>query len=265
MDADALGFAPVSNWADAKYPCCVRRGLHAAIAALAIGALVGLSAPAWAEPSLPTFDGTTSFPAIQGTSDPENFSWEVELSDGQELQLVDSRHAAVYYTEDGQLALDITAGEAHDAVGSDVPTSLAVFGENVITLTVHHRVGNPVAGGAPFEYPVLAGAGWPGGPTDPEIVKGPMDEQELREARERIERANPAALDAGVRNGCRVPMLKGRSLRNSKRQLRQSGCRIGQVKRLKGTMARAGRVIRQNPKPGNVLPSGATIDVTLNR
>ena len=68
-----------------------------------------------------------------------------------------------------------------------MPTSLSVSEEKIVTLTVHHREGNPAAGGAPFDYPVIAGAGWEGG-TEPVIVKGPPDEQEIKE-REAGERA----------------------------------------------------------------------------
>ena len=60
--------------------------------------------------------------------------------------------AAVYYTEDERLAFTINAGLAHDAEGSNVPTSLGVSEGNILTLTVHHRAGNPAASGAPFVY-----------------------------------------------------------------------------------------------------------------
>lgn len=57
----------------------------------------------------------------------------------------------------------LAAEEAHDAVGTDVPTTLTKTGGDVVTLSVHFLEGNPAAGGAPFEYPIVGGAGWPGG------------------------------------------------------------------------------------------------------
>jgi hypothetical protein len=142
--------------------------------------------------SLPPYDGIMEFPAIHSPFDPEEFSWEVHLGAEQELRQLDDQHAAVFY-EDGVEAMQITPELAHDATGASVPTSLAVSEPNVLTLIVHHRAGNPAAGGAPFDYPIIAGAGWEGGIPQPIVIKGPPDEQELREARERAEKATPAA------------------------------------------------------------------------
>ncbi len=139
------------------------------------------------DPAIPPYDGTMIFPMINGPADPEEFSWEVVLSEGQELESVDDQHAQVYYTEGHHPALGISAVAAHDADGSSVPTSLSVSGGNVITLTVHHRAGDPTKGGAPFDYPIVAGSGWEGG-LQTVIVSGPPDEQELREQREARER-----------------------------------------------------------------------------
>jgi hypothetical protein len=137
-----------------------------------------------------------SFPTIHGPSDPEEFSWEVILAEGAYLESVDDQTAEVYY-ENGHPAFGIDAEPAHDAVGTTVPTSLEVSEGDVITLVVHHRAGNPTAG-APFTYPILEGQGWEGGYFT-EIVKGPPDEQELREERERIAReGSKAPPDSGV-------------------------------------------------------------------
>jgi hypothetical protein len=127
------------------------------------------------------------FPMINGPADPEEFSWEVVLDEGQELESIDDQHAQVYYTEGHHPAFGISAVAAHDADGSSVPTSLSVSGGDVITLTVHHRAGDPAKGGAPFDYPIIAGSGWEGG-FQTVVVSGPPDEQELREQREERER-----------------------------------------------------------------------------
>lgn len=210
-----------------------------------------------ASAALPPYEGTMSFPPIQGASDPEEYSWEVNLAEGQELQPIDEQHAAVYYTEGHVLAFGITAELAHDAIGTAVPTTLSVSGSNVIALTVHHRAGNPATGGAPFAYPVTSGAGWEGG-SSTEQVKGPPDESEADQVPREVERR-----DTLVAESCRVPKLKGSSLKASKRRLREADCKIGKVRKRKGASIRTGRVAKQNPKPGAQRPPGTAVDVTL--
>lgn len=126
----------------------------------------------------PLYDGVLTFQDIRDVTAPTEFTWEVHLEPGQELKLLDSQHAEIYY-EGGHPAFGIEAVPAHDAVGTDVPASLAVSGRNLITLIVQHRQGN-------YVYPVLAGAGWQGG-FQTVVIQGPKDEQELREEREREE------------------------------------------------------------------------------
>jgi hypothetical protein len=82
----------------------------------------------------PVYDGAMSFGTIEGIEDPEDYCFEVSLGEGQDLRQIDDSHAAVFYSS-GHRAFDIQAVEAHDAVGARVPTSLAVTGTNVITLT----------------------------------------------------------------------------------------------------------------------------------
>lgn len=226
----------------------MRRGLHLVIATLACGVLAIAPGFATADPPLPLFDGTMSFAAIQGPLDPEEFSWEVELSEDQELQLVNHRTAAVYYTEGHHLAVSINATAAHDAVGSSVPTSLEVSAGNVITLVVHHRAGNPSAGGTPFVYPIAAGEGWPKGFFTTVRVQGPPSELQSQPVKDKV---------------CLVPKLRGRTLRGSKRRLAKANCKIGNVRKRKGANAKASKVVSQNPKPGSVLPQAATVNVTL--
>ncbi len=216
-------------------------------------------APTSASAALPPFNGLTSFPTIQSPADPEEFSWRVTLSEEQQLEAVDDKTARVRYA-DGHTAFVITAEPAHDADGSTVPTSLVVSGVDVVTLYVHHRAGDPAANGAPFAYPIINGLGWEGG-FSTVVIKGPPDDQELREERERIERersGKPEAL-----KGCAVPRLKGKSLKASKRRLREAGCRVGKVTRLAGATAESGRVIRQSPAPGTMRVQGSVVRVTL--
>jgi NHL repeat len=111
---------------------------------------------------LPIFDGAMTFQSIRDRTAVETFSWSVTLHEEQYLEPIDSDTAVVYWNPEHP-AFTIQAGLAHDADGSSVPTTLNVSGQNIITLTVNHRAGNPAAGYAPFVYPIIAGAGWEGG------------------------------------------------------------------------------------------------------
>ena len=100
-----------------------------AAAVLVLGLLAsGAMSAAADEPPIPSsYDGGMSFGEIHGLADPEEYSWTVQLGEEQVLREVDDQHAAVYY-EDHQVAFEITAEPAHDADGSAVPTTLAVWG-----------------------------------------------------------------------------------------------------------------------------------------
>lgn len=218
--------------------------------------LIGVAglAPTSALAALPPFDGSMSFPKIQEPTDPEEFSWTVTLAEEQQLEAVDDQTARVRYT-DGPTAFVINAGSAHDADGSTVPTSLVVSGEDVVTLLVHHRAGDPATGGTPFTYPVSNGPGYVVGPSTV-IVKFPPNDQELLDEGERL--GQPDAL-----KGCSVPRLKGKSLKASKQRLREAGCRIGKVTRLAGVAAERGRVVGQSPAPGTKRAQGSVVRVTV--
>lgn len=219
------------------------RRLVLAIAAAALSLGVVATAAGAAEPP-PPFDGLMTFPAIQGPADPEEFSWEVQVGEGEELRLIDDKHAGVFWVEDDQLARQITAQLAHDADGATVPTTLAVSEGNIVTLTVHHRAGNPAAGGAPFVYPVVAGAGWEGGFQThiAEVTQPPA----------------PALAPAPAQ--CVVPNLVGASLRASRKMLRSAHCSLGPVR---GQRTRRAKVVRQYRRPGKVLPPGTGVGVKL--
>ena len=214
---------------------------------MAIWAFVATAA---AEP-LPTYGGAMTFQSIQGPDGPEEYSWVVNLHEGQELRQVDDRSAAVYYAaaEPEHYAFGIEAVEAHDSIGTTVPTSLTVTASDVITLTVHHRAGNPAAGGAPFDYPVNAGSGWEGG-IQTHIVEGPPTEQAT---------PSPQAITPPVIR-CIVPDLAGRTLEAARRQLRRSHCNLGEVR---GERSRGARVVKQYRRLGRSLPAGTEVDVKL--
>jgi hypothetical protein len=221
-----------------------------------------VASAASAEP-LPLFDGAMSFPEIKGPSDPQDFSWQVILSKDQALEQLDDQTALVYYERDHETAFEITAAPAHDSLGANVSTTLAVSGSDVITLTVHHRDGNPLAGGAPFAYPVTGGYGWEGG-FQTEIVRSPPDEAELRAQRELHEReAQEAMTGQQQAEACIVPKLKGNSLRAAKTQLKLAHCRVGTLSAKRGKRLGSARVIREHPRSGAVLSPGSAVHLTL--
>ena len=189
--------------------------------------------------ALPVYDGGQTFQAIQGPEGPEDYSWEVQLGPDQELRSIDDRHAAVYYTDPEHYAFEIEARAAHDSIGTSVPTTLAVTQPNIITLTVHHRDGNPAAGGAAFDYPVIGGSGWEGG-IQTHYVEGPPGDQ-------------PPAPPT-----CVVPDLSDRTLRASRKILHRAHCKLGRVR---GERRREVRVTGQYRQAGKVLPVWTAVDV----
>jgi hypothetical protein len=210
--------------------------------------VVSGSSSASAEPAgLLVYAGSTTFPQINGPSGPEEYSWEVQLHDEQELKQIDERHALVYEEagEEEHTAFSIVAEPARDAAGATVPTTLTVSAADVITLSVHHRAGNSAAGGSSFRYPVTPGEGFEVGfstvyvdiPDEPK----PVDPT-----------SRPAA--------CIVPSLKGRSLKTDRTRLRRAGCTLGKVR---GQRSRTARVVKQDLPTGSALPAGAKVSVKL--
>ncbi len=199
-------------------------------------------APSAAMAELPTYNGGMSFAEIQGPEGPEDFSWEVKLGEEEELKAIDDRQAGVFW-EDGTQAMTITAVAAHDVVGTSVPTTLTVTEPNVITLTVHHRAGNPAAGGAPFDYPVTQGEGWEGGFRTEEAIV--------------IEGDRPPAPPT-----CVVPDLTDRTLRASRKILHRAHCKLGRVR---GERRREVHVTEQYRQAGKVLPLWTAVDVKALR
>lgn len=225
------------------------KGRVYALIAVLVLACVALSSTAAADP-LPPYKGMW-FPEIQGPSDPEDYSWEVQLEEDQELRQVDERGAVVYYADGEHVAFSIRAAEASDAVGKSVPTTLSVSSPSVVTLTVHHRAGNPAAGGAPFTYPILQGPAWEAGAGTVEVIMPPPEPLPERGG------------EAAAGKGCLVPRLAGRPLDLARQRIRSAGCRIGRVHRQRGTASRQDRVVLQSPAPGTSLLPWAPVTVNL--
>jgi streptogramin lyase len=126
----------------------------------------------------PLYEGVLTFANIRDKSSPEAFTWKVQLAEGMYLHAAGAQGIEARYAN-GHPAFTIVAEPASDAVGTTVPTDLTVDSTDELTLHVHHRSSS-------YVYPVVAGAGWQGGYFSEE-VHGPLDEKELREARERAE------------------------------------------------------------------------------
>lgn len=216
-----------------------------------VAALVGAAVPgaATAAETCPPYEGTW-FPQIKGPEDPEDYCFEVQLNEGQTLEQIDDRHVGVK-SKTGGIAWEIPAALAHDATGVEVPTTIAVTGENLVTLTVHHRAGNPAAHGEPFTYPITSGPGWEGGFESVEI-KGPPDESELK--------PKPVLPVEEPAPQCNVPALQGRTLRAARRALRHANCRLGPIR---GEHRRGAKVVKQYRRYGAVLPAGTEVGVKL--
>jgi beta-lactam-binding protein with PASTA domain len=69
--------------------------------------------------------------------------------------------------------------------------------------------------------------------------------------------AGPTTVTANF-DGCVVPKVKGKKLKKAKKRLRGADCRLGKVKGQKG-----GKVKKQKPKPGAVVPVDTKVQVKL--
>jgi hypothetical protein len=65
--------------------------------------------------------------------------------------------------------------------------------------------------------------------------------------------------------GCVVPKLKGKKLKNAKRILGRADCKVGKVISLKAKPSKAGKVLKQGAKPGKVLASGSKVKLTIGK
>jgi hypothetical protein len=65
--------------------------------------------------------------------------------------------------------------------------------------------------------------------------------------------------------GCVVPRLKGKKLKNAKRILGRADCKVGKVTRRNAKPSKAGKVLSQGTKPGKVLASGSKVKLTVGK
>lgn len=163
---------------------------------------------------------------------------------GQTLTQVDDQHAVIEF-EDTHIMGQIWAEPAHDADGTSVPTSISISEESIVTETVHHRAGDPMTGGTPFDYPIMPGPGFTVGDSTV-TVSFPTEPPPPR-----------------IRQ-CDVPDLKGRSLKGSRRALLAAHCGIGSV-HYRRDSGKHRTVVKQGALPGTLLPGGSSVWVVLGR
>ena len=72
-----------------------------------------------------------------------------------------------------------------------------------------------------------------------------------------------SAADKYAYLGCTVPNLAGKKLGPAKSLLRNAGCTVGKVTKVKGPKKKQGKVISQHPKAGRVLAPGAKVAIKL--
>jgi len=65
--------------------------------------------------------------------------------------------------------------------------------------------------------------------------------------------------------GCVVPKLKGKKLKNARRLLGRADCKVGKVTRRKARPSKVGKVLKQGSKPGKVLAPGSKVNLTVGK
>jgi PASTA domain len=201
-------------------------------------------------------EGGMGFPMIQGPESPERYPFRVSLGEEQFLRQLSPTEVQVFNAGYSS-ARTIEAVKASAADGAKVPTTLEQTGRDVVTLVVHHRAGNPAAGGAPFDYPIIQGEGWEGG-FFTGIVQ--MSNPNGEPAGTLTDEPSPSIRAAAW---CMVPRLGGLDLRAAKARLRAAHCRVGAVHLAAGATVAKGKVVKQFHAAGTKLAAGASVAVKL--
>ena len=64
---------------------------------------------------------------------------------------------------------------------------------------------------------------------------------------------------------CRVPRLRGKTVKAAKRAIRRAHCKLGKVKRQKAKSVKRGRVVSSSPKAGTKRAKGSKVKLTVRR
>lgn len=62
---------------------------------------------------------------------------------------------------------------------------------------------------------------------------------------------------------CRVPRLRGKTLKAAKNRIKAADCKLGKLTKKEGATAKDGEVVKQVPRPGATVPAGTRVNVTL--
>jgi serine/threonine-protein kinase len=57
--------------------------------------------------------------------------------------------------------------------------------------------------------------------------------------------------------------LNGKKLKAAKKKIKAADCRVGLVSKKNGVKVATGKVVKQSPKPGKVLPAKTGVSVRL--
>jgi hypothetical protein len=71
--------------------------------------------------------------------------------------------------------------------------------------------------------------------------------------------------DSFYYEGCVVPKLKGKNVRNSKRALGRAGCKLGKVSKRRAAKKKKGKVLTQSAKASKVLVPGTKVNITIGK
>lgn len=131
--------------------------------------------------------------------------------------------------------------------GSSPAASFTVDSENQITAT------SPAGSGSvPVSVTTVAGT----------ATSGQQFTYQAQQASNPTATPTPAPISAPAKT-CRVPKLKGKSLKVARTAIIRADCNVGRVNKKKGVKAATAKVVAQSSKPGTVLPARTAVNVTL--
>jgi hypothetical protein len=138
------------------------------------------------------------------------------------------------------------------------PTSGSIAGGTSVTVAGHDFTGATAVsfGGLPATSFTVGSDNQLTAVSSPSSLLGPVDVRVTTAAG-----TSPAeGADRFTYTGCVVPNLKGKKLKRAKKTLRKHDCKLGKVKP-KGQ--KTGKVKKQRPRAGRVLPVGSEVNVKL--
>lgn len=140
-------------------------------------------------------------------------------------------------------------------IASISPSSGSIKGGTSVTIAGHDFSGTSVSFGAvPAKSFTVNSDTQITAVSPPGSARGPVDVRVTTAAG-----TTPVvAADKFTYTACVVPKLKGKKLRRARKALRRHDCRLGRVKG-----PRSGKVKKQRPKPGRVLPAASKVNVKL--